>query len=91
MRKLRGVALITALLITALTASVAASLAWDNALDARRTMVHLYRDQAIQVAVGSEGWVQTILLDDLAGSSIDHLGEVWASDTIVGPSGAIQR
>ena len=80
MRRVRGVALITALLITALTASVAASLAWDNALDARRTMVHLYRDQAIQVAVGSEGWVQTILLDDLAGSNTDHLDEVWASD-----------
>jgi len=55
-------------------------MAWDNALDWRRTMVMLYRDQAIQVAVGSEGWVQTILRDDLASSENDHLEEVWATE-----------
>ena len=75
----RGVALITALLITALAGSVAAGLSWDNALDVRRTMVMLYRDQAIQVAVGSEGWVRGILRDDQLESTNDHLGEVWAT------------
>lgn len=80
MTRLRGVALITALLITALAGSLAASLAWDNALDVRRTMVTMYRDQAIQVAVGSEGWVRTILRDDLAQSTSDHLDEIWATD-----------
>ena len=80
MKRWRGVALITALLITALAGSVAASLAWDNALDVRRTMVMMYRDQAIQVAVGSEGWVSTILRDDAGSSTSDHLGEVWATD-----------
>ena len=80
MNRRRGVALITALLITALVGSLAASLAWDNALDIRRTMSMLYRDQAIQVAVGSEGWVRTILRDDAAASQIDHLDEIWASD-----------
>lgn len=76
----RGVALITAMLITALVGTVAAGLSWDNALDVRRTMVMLYRDQAIQVAVGSEGWVRSILQDDKANSPNDHLGEIWASD-----------
>ena len=76
----RGVALITALLISALAGAVATNLAWDNALDARRTMVLLYRDQAVQVAVGSEGWVRTILKDDLAGSTNDHLDEIWATE-----------
>ena len=80
MKRIRGVALITALLVTALAGTVAANMAWDNALDWRRTMVMLYRDQAIQVAIGSEGWVQTILRDDLASSQNDHLGEVWATD-----------
>jgi len=75
-----GVALITALLITALAGSVAAGLSWDNALDVRRTMVMLYRDQAIQVAVGSEGWVRSILSDDQANSTSDHLGEIWATE-----------
>ncbi len=80
MTRLRGVALITALLITALVGSVAASLAWDNALDVRRTMVMLYRDQAVQVAIGSEGWVRTILQDDAATTANDHLDEVWATE-----------
>lgn len=80
MTSVRGVALITALLISALAGAVATNLAWDSALDARRTMVLLYRDQAIQVAVGSEGWVRTILKDDLASSSTDHLDEVWATE-----------
>jgi len=79
-KRLRGVALITALLITALAGSVAASMAWDNALDVRRTMVMLYRDQAIQVAVGSEGWVRLILKEDRTQSDNDHLDEIWATD-----------
>ena len=80
MKKLQGVALITALLIAALAGSLAAGLSWDNALDVRRTMVMLYRDQAIQVAVGSEGWVRSILADDAAQSTTDHLDEVWATE-----------
>ena len=80
MNRARGVALITALLISALAGTVAANLAWDSALDARRTMVLLYRDQAVQVAVGSEGWVRTILKDDLAASTNDHLDEIWATE-----------
>ena len=80
MIRIRGVALITALLLTTLAGSVAAGLAWDNALDVRRTMVMLYRDQAIQVAVGSEGWVRSILRDDQANSQSDHLGEIWATE-----------
>ena len=80
MSRQRGVALITAMLITALVSSVALSLAWDNALDMRRTMTLLYRDQAIQVSLGAENWVQTILRNDLADSDTDHLGEIWASD-----------
>jgi len=76
----RGVALITAILITALVSSVALTLAWDNALDMRRTMTLLYRDQAVQVALGAESWMQIILRDDLAESQTDHLGEIWASD-----------
>ena len=79
-RRNRGVALITAMLITALASMVAANLAWDNAIDVRRTMVQLNRDQAIQVAIGAESWVSSILRDDLANSETDHLGEIWASD-----------
>ncbi|MCH8302201.1 MAG: type II secretion system minor pseudopilin GspK [Proteobacteria bacterium] len=76
----RGVALITAMLITALATMVAANLAWDNALDVRRTMVLLNRDQALQVALGAESWIISILRQDLEDSQTDHLGEIWASE-----------
>lgn len=76
----RGVALITAILITALAGTVAAGLAWDSALNLRRTTVLLYRDQAYQVALGAESWLQSILRQDLEDSDTDHLGEIWASD-----------
>jgi general secretion pathway protein K len=59
---------------------VAANLAWDNALDVRRTLVNLGRDQAIQVALGAESWVISILRQDGTDNDTDHLGEVWATD-----------
>ena len=74
----RGVALITAMLITALASMVAANLAWDNALDVRRTTVLLNHEQAVQVALGAESWVIGILHQDLEDSETDHLGEIWA-------------
>ena len=76
----RGVALITAMLITAITGSLAAGLAWDNALDARRTMVLLFHEQGMQVALGAESWVRNILRDDGIDSETDHLDELWASE-----------
>jgi general secretion pathway protein K len=79
-RQNRGVALITAMLISAIATMVAANLAWDNALDVRRTMVLLGRDQAVQVALGAESWVISILHQDMENSQTDHLGEIWASE-----------
>lgn len=76
----RGVALITAMLIAAITGSLAAGLSWDNALDVRRTMVGLYQEQGIQVALGAESWIRNILRDDGIDSTADHLGELWASE-----------
>ncbi len=79
-RRDRGVALITAMLISAIATMVAANLAWDNALDVRRTLVNLGRDQAIQVALGAESWVISILRQDGTDNDTDHLGEIWATD-----------
>ena len=79
-RRHRGVALITAMLISAIATMVAANLAWDNALDVRRTIVTLSRDQAIQVALGAESWVVSILQQDLQNGPTDHLGEIWAQE-----------
>jgi general secretion pathway protein K len=79
-KRARGVALITAMLITALTGSLAAGLSWDNALDVRRTMVLLFHEQGMQVALGAESWIRNILRDDGIESQTDHLGELWASE-----------
>jgi len=76
----RGVALITAMLITAIIASLAAGLSWNNALDVRRTMVLLFHEQGMQVALGAESWIRNILRDDAIESTTDHLGELWASE-----------
>ena len=73
-RRDRGVALITAMLISAIATMVAANLAWDNALDVRRTIVNLGRDQAVQVALGAESWVISILQQDGTDNDTDHLG-----------------
>lgn len=81
----RGVAMITAMLITALATIIAANLAWDNALDVRRTMVMLNRDQAVQVALGAESLVQSVLRQDLQDSETDHLAEFWSGDLPVFP------
>ena len=76
----KGVALITAMIVMALATIVAADLAWDNALDIRRTTMLLYRDQAVQVALGAENWVASILRQDLQDTDNDHLAELWASE-----------
>jgi len=78
-RRQRGVALITAMIIFALVAIVATDLAWDNALDVRRTRMLIVRDQAVQIGLGAESWIATILRQDLSETETDHLGELWAS------------
>jgi general secretion pathway protein K len=76
----RGVALITAMLITALTGSLAASMAWNSSLDVRRTMVLLFHEQGTQIALGAESWIRNILRDDGIDTQEDHLGELWAQE-----------
>jgi general secretion pathway protein K len=79
-KRSRGVALITAMLIMALVTALTYGLEWDNALDLRRTVVMLNRDQALQVALGAENLVEGLLRQDLQDSETDHLGEFWAGD-----------
>ncbi|MEM7431692.1 MAG: type II secretion system minor pseudopilin GspK [Pseudomonadota bacterium] len=79
-RQQRGVALITAILIMALIASLTYALEWDNNLDIRRTIVMQSRDQAIQVAMGAESWLASILRQDGQDSDTDHLDEIWATN-----------
>jgi len=88
MNRQRGVALITAILIMSLITTLTFSLEWDNSLDLRRTYVSMYREEAIQAALGAESWILSIMRQDMEGSDTDHFGEIWASELPVLPLGA---
>ncbi len=88
MNRQRGVALITAILIMALITTLTFSLEWDNSLDLRRTYVSMYREEAIQAALGAESWILSIMRQDMEDSDTDHFGEIWASELPVLPLGA---
>lgn len=75
-----GAALITALLIVAIAASVAVGMASRQHLDIRRSGNILDRDRALQVALGGEAWAMGILARDGVEGERDHLNELWALD-----------
>lgn len=74
----RGVALITAVLITAVIAITAVAMAAQQNLDVRRTTNIIDSDRAYVFALGVESWAQQVLARDKRGNQTDHLGEDWA-------------
>jgi general secretion pathway protein K len=64
MSRQRGVILISALIVTALAAVVAATLFFDTGLSARRTAASFSLDQALQIGQGAEALAAQILSDD---------------------------
>ncbi|MEL7311978.1 MAG: type II secretion system minor pseudopilin GspK [Pseudomonadota bacterium] len=81
MRRQRGaIALIFALLLTTLIASVMVKVAYDVTLQMRRTESLLWQEQARLAAMGAEDWIGDILRQDLTDSESDHFGEIWAQE-----------
>jgi len=76
----RGVAVITALLIIALATVLVAAAMSDFDLNLRRTEATLFTEQAQMYALGAESWATRILSEDAEDNSVDHPGEVWATD-----------
>ena len=74
----RGVALITALLISALVTVAAVAMASRQQLDVRRTGNMLEADQAYMYALAGEAWVLQVLRQDRQTTQIDTLNEEWA-------------
>lgn len=74
-----GVALITAVLIAAVIAVIAVSMAAQQKLDVRRTANVIEGERAYVFALGVESWVQQVLAKDKRDNQVDHLGEPWAS------------
>lgn len=73
-----GVAIITALLIVTIAATVSMSISTRLQLDVRRTGNMIAQDQADFYLYAAEAWTQRILLQDKKDSSIDNYNEDWA-------------
>jgi len=78
MTRMRGAAIVLAMLIAALAAAVAATVfadqqRWIRTVEHRRDQV-----QAQALAMAGVQWTRQILDDDARRSEIDHLGEPWA-------------
>lgn len=74
-----GVALLTALLITAMAAVAAVAMASRQQLDIRRTGNVLDADQAYLFTLGVESWAKQILVRDRRDGEVDHPEEDWAT------------
>ncbi|MGP0172338.1 type II secretion system minor pseudopilin GspK [Pseudomonas sp. NCHU5208] len=82
MRRQRGVALITVLLVVAVVTVVCAGLIARQQLSIRSSANQLHVNQAWQYALGGETLAKAILQRDLRRGDprlpVDHLGEPWA-------------
>lgn len=79
-----GVALITALILLAVTSILAVSIGYESAMSARRSAASFSMEQGLQIGLGAEALAAYALREDKRGrNSTDHLGEGWA--TAYGP------
>ena len=92
LRRQRGVALITAVLIVAMATVIGTQIIWLDQLQMRRGTNRLAMDQAVQYALGGEAWAADILKTDREESEIDFPGDIWATDIapIPVPGGQIE-
>lgn len=81
----RGVALITAVLVIALAAIVAAAMLSSTNLSIHRASTLSDTERAWWYADGIETWVKSLLMLDQQNSKIDYLGEEWAKGERVLP------
>ena len=91
-RTQRGVALVTAIMIVAIAAAVAAKIAFAHSLWFRQMENVSDRGATALLRRGALHWASVALLEDAAQNSIDHLGEPWAQGLPVLPveGGAIK-
>lgn len=77
-KRQRGVAIITALLIVTIAATVSITISTRLQLDVRRTGNLIAQDQAHFYLLAAEEWSQRILRQDKQDSTFDSLDEIWA-------------
>ena len=74
----RGVAVVTALLLTTLAITIVASLFWQQQVQVRSIENQRFQLQKKWVLRGALDWAGLILREDQRTSQVDHLGEPWA-------------
>lgn len=74
----RGIALITAMLVTAIAATAAVNMASRQQIDLRRSENLFGADQGYLFALGVESWAIQILRRDIEDNKVDSLDEDWA-------------
>lgn len=77
--KQRGVALLIALVVVAIAATLSTGMIWTRELDIRRTANITQGDQAMEYALGAEAWAEQILRRDYQSSPNNtNLTQDWA-------------
>ncbi len=77
-RRQRGVAVITALLLTTLAITIVASLFWQQQVQVRSIENQRVQLQKQWILRGALDWARLILREDARLTTIDDLGEPWA-------------
>jgi general secretion pathway protein K len=74
-----GAALLLALLLVALVATLASGMVWQHWRAVQVEAAERARAQSAWILDGATDWVRLILREDRRSGSIDHLGEPWAT------------
>lgn len=75
----RGVALLIALVVVAIAATLSTGMIWNRELDIRRTANITQSDQAMEYALGAEAWAEQILRRDYQSNQNNtNLTQDWA-------------
>jgi len=74
-----GVAVLVAMLVVAIAALASSSFMFRSRVEWRRLENLTRLDQAHWVLRAAQQWGASVLLDDTRHSSVDHLGEIWAT------------
>jgi len=84
----RGAAVVMAMLVVAVTATLVSGVFWRQSVIVRQAENELSYAQAKWLIRGAIDWAGVILREDARTSSVDHLGEPWAvplADTHLNP------
>ena len=93
LRRQRGVAIITALVVVAAATVAVSGMLWRQSIAMRKAENQAALAQSRWLARGAADWARVILREDARVSQVDHPGEMWAvplAETRVNANGIVQ-